>query len=1031
MKKKAAIKIVENTLHNRFDEARYFEFTKNIFKKFNIVNESIISDSEYISKIELLASYTDVNNRHIDIMVANLHKTSSLERVRVGLRNTIAKLLHNSDRDAALVAYVSPSNEDWRLSLVSIEYSLNHGNRIELGTANSNTFLVGENEKCHTAQEQFVPVLENDICPTLNTISEIFSKEKVTNEFYDKYLNLFLTLKEEIDKIKDKDEEVRKEFEKKNVETHLFARKLLGQIVFLYFLQKKGWLGVKVNENWGTGSKSFLRDLFDRKRENQNFFNDILEPMLYEALRLKRHSDYYRLFDCRIPFLNSGLFDPINNYRWQNIKLLIPDELFSNKLPDKKNNIGTGILDIFDLYNFTVKEDEPLEHEVGVDPEMLGKVFEKLLEIKDRKSKCAYYTPREVVQYMCQESLSLYLGAIFKHSIPKREIEQLIKLHISSKAIQNNAMLIDEILKNISICDPAVGSGEFLIGIMHEIVNLRLLLTRWMKIDDEHSSYNLKFNTIQNCLFGVDIDQGAVEIARLRLWLSLVVDEVDIKQVKPLPNLDYKVVLGDSLLNVKDKKLEISLLKKLKNIKLKYFNENQFKIKKQYQEEILELINKITNGIKKFDFEAYFSEVFEEKKGFDIVIANPPYKIVYDDHLKEQLEEIYPTFKRNNDISIAFYECGLNLLAYGGVLTYISSNTFLNGDYFKDFRKLLTKQMVIKEILDFKESRIFEDPTVFVCTISCQKQKEIEFPYEYCLNTPINSFSEILKNKVSIKEPSTNNLKVDNSLYLKLMNLKNVRQAKEILHIKDVGFNYWTKGRGKQRGGDSIGNRVFYSGNLKDKRDIPFLKGRNIFRYYIKETTNFLKHNFESYLNPEKDTFRFTKSLLETNPKIIYRQTANKIIATLDTSGYYLDRTVHLIAIKDKYSQIDIKYILGLLNSSLFNYLYADIAQEGEKRTFAQVKTTYLKRLPIKFEKSEYQESLIALVDKIMEITKAPDYLENPIKIDKVHTCEKQINILVYKIYSLTPEEIKVVELSNNLIEHSKKSIKKKRISAI
>jgi len=180
----------------------------------------------------------------------------------------------------------------------------------------------------------------------------------------------------------------------------------LGQIVFLYFLQKKGWFGVKRDADWGTGPKNFLRELFEGKHGTyKNFFNDILEPLFYEALAWERDDDFYSRFNCKIPFLNGGLFDPINNYDWVHTDILLPNDLFSNDYKTKEGDNGNGILDIFDRYNFTVKEDEPLEKEVAVDPEMLGKVFENLLEVKDRKSKGTYYTPREIVHYMCQQSV--------------------------------------------------------------------------------------------------------------------------------------------------------------------------------------------------------------------------------------------------------------------------------------------------------------------------------------------------------------------------------------------------------------------------------------------------------------------------------------------------------------------------------------------------------------------------------------------------------------------------------------------------
>ncbi|GAI39138.1 unnamed protein product, partial [marine sediment metagenome] len=252
--------------------------------------------------------------------------------------------------------------------------------------------------------------------------------------------------KETLDELISKDSKIRSDFKTKNINTVDFSKKLLGQIVFLYFLQKKGWFGVARDADWGTGPKNFLRELFDGKHgKYKNFYNDILEPLFYEALRNDRSydDDYYRLFNCKIPFLNGGLFDPINNYDWVHTDINLPDDLFSNEIITKERDKGTGILDIFDRYNFTVKEDEPLEKEVAVDPEMLGKVFENLLEVKDRKSKGTYYTPREVVHYMCQQSLINYLATEMEEKVSKDDIEKLIKY--GEQFGENNTDLIDSL----------------------------------------------------------------------------------------------------------------------------------------------------------------------------------------------------------------------------------------------------------------------------------------------------------------------------------------------------------------------------------------------------------------------------------------------------------------------------------------------------------------------------------------------------------------------------------------------------------
>ncbi|CAD6492788.1 MAG: hypothetical protein DIAAKJNI_00393 [Candidatus Argoarchaeum ethanivorans] len=290
--------------------------------------------------------------------------------------------------------------------------------------------------------------------------------------------------------------------------------------------------------------------MFDKEiigYDNDKFFNEILEPLFYEALSKEYDHNFYSRFDCKIPFLNGGLFEPINDYDWVNVKIPFEDKIFKD------------ILKIFDRFNFTVKEDEPLDKEVAVDPEMLGKVFENLLDVTDRKSRGAFYTPREIVHYMCQQSLINYLET--NTDVPVGDIETFIQhgelaQQITSRAnvdekyipasIKNNRDKIDNLLKNIKIVDPAVGSGAFPMGMMNEIVKARSILSYLRK--DVKSNYDLKRETIENCLYGVDIDSSAVDITKLRFWLSLVVDETDIKKIKPLPNLDHRIMCGNSLL---------------------------------------------------------------------------------------------------------------------------------------------------------------------------------------------------------------------------------------------------------------------------------------------------------------------------------------------------------------------------------------------------------------------------------------------------------------------------------------------------
>ena len=568
MRESAAKRLLKDTFSGEYEEEKFIDFVKEVFKRIDIdvqdKSQYIAKQYwDYISEFRKIGEYKDSKGENIEILSVKLKRTSSRDRARTMQRNFVASWLSKTEKDAGLVAFYGDEPDDWRLSFVKVEYALDYDKRgvlrakKVLSSAKRHSFLVGKNEPNHTCAEQFFNLLVKEEPPILSDIEEVFSVENVTKEFFNKYKNLFIQIKEELDRVIEKDSKLRGEFEEKGISTVDFSKKLLGQIVFLYFLQKKGWLGVEKGKEWGTGPRKFLRELYEGKYgDYDNFFNDMLEPLFYEALSTERGDDYYSRFKCRIPFLNGGLFEPMNDYDWVGTDILIDNSIFKD------------ILDTFDTFNFTIKEDEPLEKEVAVDPEMLGKVFENLLEVKDRKSRGAFYTPREIVHYMCQQSLINYLET--NTNIPREEIETFItkgdtildslireeeykreaKGEKLPESIKKNYREIDGLLHEIKIVDPAVGSGAFPVGMLNEIVKARNILGVFFNPEEreKRTSYNLKRETIENSLYGVDIDSSAVDIAKLRFWLSLIVDEEDMRNIKPLPNLDHKIMCGNSLL---------------------------------------------------------------------------------------------------------------------------------------------------------------------------------------------------------------------------------------------------------------------------------------------------------------------------------------------------------------------------------------------------------------------------------------------------------------------------------------------------
>ena len=325
MDRNTARQLIEETFQNPFDKDSFVYFVKNLLNHIEeapfIYRGNFIPDAfdSYVKTLERIGKYQDPEDKEMDILIVRLKKESSLEHARTMQRNFVAWYLNGSRggklKEAALVAFVAPNGKDWRFSLVKMEYKLakTQTGRVrakeELTPARRYSFLVGIHESSHTAQSRLVPILEDDVNnPTLKQLEESFNIEKVTKEFFEKYRELYHWIKEQLDAIVSKNSAIKKDFNEKNISTVDFAKKLLGQIIFLYFLQKKGWFGVKRGEDWGMGSKRFLRELFEKKHgDYKNFFNEILEPLFYEALRLERPGDYYSRFDCRIPFLNGQI----------------------------------------------------------------------------------------------------------------------------------------------------------------------------------------------------------------------------------------------------------------------------------------------------------------------------------------------------------------------------------------------------------------------------------------------------------------------------------------------------------------------------------------------------------------------------------------------------------------------------------------------------------------------------------------------------------------------------------------------------
>ncbi|MDO8446059.1 MAG: TaqI-like C-terminal specificity domain-containing protein [Deltaproteobacteria bacterium] len=550
------------------------------------------SEAKTITNIKQYGEVRLSDYRQLYLYEVALAENVIVERNKVSIGAVIKRLI--AGNNAVLVNFYYPhqAGKSWRLSFIAKDQVIDDGEIRKTETHPKRyTYVLGPKESCRTAADRFAKLsLGTDF--TADKLKEAFSVEKLSEKFFEDYkyihysgLIQYITgerivrkdKKDIFERVQDPSPLFKAVFLKGKGEDDAkkdvrdFVKKLLGRIVFLSFVQKKGWLGAS-DERWKDGDANFLQSLFEASGEGSDFYHNWLRKLFYDSLNNPhRKDDAFKMPDgkaVKIPYLNGGLFeddDPIGI-------LTFPPKLFAD------------LFEFFNQYNFTIYEDSPDDHTVAVDPEMLGHIFENLLE--DNKDKGAFYTPKEIVHYMCQESLIEYLctklniqntassyqelgkpqtnmfgnearagqlALMQGHKtestgITREDVERLIKHKDVSENIIRRAKEINRFLDELKICDPAIGSGAFPMGLLHEIFDAKHLLYLHCHSEQSEESFNaaqVKQGIIQNSIYGVDIEKGAVNIARLRFWLSLIVDE-DLP--RPLPNLDYKIVVGDSLL---------------------------------------------------------------------------------------------------------------------------------------------------------------------------------------------------------------------------------------------------------------------------------------------------------------------------------------------------------------------------------------------------------------------------------------------------------------------------------------------------
>ena len=849
-----------------------------------------------------------------------------------------------------------------------------------------------------------------------------FDVETVTDKFFADYQRVFAQVENAVEGVSENELEARR----------LYTQRLFNRLMFLRFIEKKGWLTYN-------GDRDYLRALFyaTEAETDENFLNDRLYWAFFNGLGTPGGSpnDQPEIVERRgeVPFLNGGLFE-MQDYDERNA-VHIPNEQFDE------------ILKLFERYNFTVTESTPLDVEVAVDPEMLGKVFEEL--VTGRHDTGSYYTPRPVVSFMCRESLKICL-----QNKTDETLETLQKFVDDADATEiRDPEKVLQVLQTLRICDPACGSGAYLLGMMSELLRLRDALFQSKQVDPK-STYQRKLDIIQKNLYGVDKDEFAVNIAMLRLWLSLAVDyEGDTPE--PLPNLDYKVAMGDSLTGPAPSSEQIGFsglfIQQIQERQAEYLVAHNDSEKQRLREAIAELKESLhgwQENAEGFVWEVEFSEVFQEG-GFDIVIGNPPYvdqrRIrVLKPALKRQFPEVYTG---TADLYVYFYKRGIELIRVGGVLTYISSNTFLRVEFGKKLRMFFTDKVSLRRLLDFGSVPVFK-ATVDTCIFlgeNTTPNGEIFFAATFRDKADIRRLSEAFEEHAF--SMYTHDFSPDGWVLTspKTLNLLNRLKQMGTPLGEYVNGNFY---RGLTTG---CNNAFVISGSVRQRliaEDVsakklikPSLRGRTLkdgrwklsmideYIIVIASSTNkewpwsdatndseaerifsntypaIYQHliGYRDKLITRDDQGKFYWELRSCayyaefeKPKIIYPHFAKSLYVYYDPAQMYGVNTIYLIPTNDL-------SILAILGSKLFDW-YArhkfQTLQDPWAGGSLLFKKVSMEKVPIA-DRTEAQKAVLStLVEQI---------LADPAS-DQVREIEREIDTLVYELYKLTNVEIELIK---------------------
>lgn len=832
----------------------------------------------------------------------------------------------------------------------------------------------------------------------------------------------------------------------------------------------------------------------------------------YDNNKLMRHKDLFQdpqlfvdLANKYVPFLNGGLFDCLDdkdNGKYFDAftdreeiakQLIVPDYLFfgedvgrnidlSEWYGDKRKKkvSARGIIDILKRYNFTVEENTPFDQDVSLDPELLGKVFENLLasynpetQTTARKQTGSFYTPREIVQYMVDESLVAHLKRTVGDDL-EAEYRKLIQY------TDEEPNLTDEqrkaILQSIYQCkvlDPACGSGAFPMGMLQQMVHILNRIDpdnkEWkdmmvknaisetseaylnatdeerkeMVADIERSfnenvnrpDYARKLYLIENCIYGVDIQPIAIQISKLRFFISLVVDQktntdpVDNFGIRPLPNLEAKFVAANTLIGLHNQtNLFVTddikwMQDEMKVAKHKIFGAKTVKTKRKYKERVAQLRIQMVEELKRLravSDEDHLMlldwDMFDQNKaakffdpnwmfgidgGFDIVIGNPPYGVSIKGEYRKEVVRCLGNVP-DYEIYYFFIQAGRNLLVDNGTICYIIPNTWLFNTYARRFRETVLEKWNVIEILDCTKFKIF-DATVLNTIITWQKSpltiKRETVGYRKTAGS--KSFEELIT--VPREQMNKKDVLLMNQNWGLAFSLDNLtvgivnRITQSEITIEKVfpeisqGLIAYDKYRGQSD--KIIKSRAYHSFEYREGWK-KWLWGEDVKRFVLSWNGQEYIDYCTGIANPRHPKFFTGKRLLVreiTNPSIY---------ATITCEELYNDPAI--IIVKDN-NLYPIEVVLAILNSKLATFYHFNHSPKATKGAFPKILVQDIKDFPLPAVTEFSKQIIIELVDKVLSAKK-----DNP----QANTgdLENEIDKQVYHLYNLTYDEVLLVD---------------------